>query len=899
MRRPAWAAANIALGLLVLVCAFVAVAIPRASLGFRTEALQRVFGSQTAFTKSVLGDAAIASAGMRPLTAAQLGAATSQLRASLLHDGVPLAPPSADWAGLTTIGRQFGVEGVAPSRTMAPPRLELLYRSGLPGNVTSVAGSLPASASINGQSGTFQIVVTTATAAKFGLRVGSRLHMAGQELVVTGIVQPRQLGSVFWTADPVASAPRLITGSPTAAPYIAAAAFIGPGELAAMQQFLSLPSFDATWAFPLVLRSVDADQAAGLLGKLQTLGYLPAVASVSTGLTNSTGGTGAVDVSLSSGLQIALSPFVATDNAIQGALSLLFVSLAVIAAVVVLLGTRLVTERRSGEFGTMRARGASLRQLGITALAGGVVGVLPAAVAALAGAVLVTPGHQSLQSWWLASVIVAAALAGPVVLATWRHRTGRPTTAARARQRGRTSLAGARRWVADGALILGAVACLVLLRERGGAGPGGSDLFLSAAPVLVAVPIALIVMRGYPVVLRQLTKVAARRRGVVLVVGFARGNAVAVAGVLPAFALVLAFAVIAFATMARVAVARANVAASWQVVGADAVVTAPATGEGITPAVERRIASVPGVRRWAPIVTTTGTSTQGVQLQVFGVDPRRYAALFTGTSAPPFPAAAIPGRKRPRTAPPSEVPILISPVAKAELGSPARLSVAGRTLAVRVTGVLSEIAGAQQASPFAVLPNWAFGSRVPAPGEIALVGQNLDGAALSRAARTAMPGAQVTLRSRQLAGLSAQPLPHGGFVTFAEGAVTAGAFSLLVLLLTLVLGARAREMTLARLATMGLRPAQARRVVAAEVLPAVLAAAAGGAACALALAPLVGPALDVAAFTGVPVTVPLRPDLLALAVATGGLLAVTLLALTIQSGHASRRGTSQALRVGE
>ena len=38
-----------------------------------------------------------------------------------------------------------------------------------------------------------------------------------------------------------------------------------------------------------------------------------------------------------------------------------------------------------------------------------------------------------------------------------------------------------------------------------------------------------------------------------------------------------------------------------------------------------------------------------------------------------------------------------------------------------------------------------------------------------------------------------------------------GAFSLLILMLTLVLSARSRELTMARLATMGLGPAQSRR----------------------------------------------------------------------------------------
>ena len=68
---------------------------------------------------------------------------------------------------------------------------------------------------------------------------------------------------------------------------------------------------------------------------------------------------------------------------------------------------------------------------------------------------------------------------------------------------------------------------------------------------------------------------------------------------LPTFALVLAFTVVAFATMARGAVQRGDVVASWDAAGADAVITAPAVGPGITAAAQQGIASVPGVRRFA------------------------------------------------------------------------------------------------------------------------------------------------------------------------------------------------------------------------------------------------------------------------------------------------------------
>jgi len=138
-----------------------------------------------------------------------------------------------------------------------------------------------------------------------------------------------------------------------------------------------------------------------------------------------------------------------------------------------------------------------------------------------------------------------------------------------------------------------------------------------------------------------------------------------------------------------------------------------------------------------------------------------------------------------------------------------------------------------------------------------------------------------------------------GFVTFAQGAATAAGLSLLVLALTLVLSARSREMTLARLATMGLRSAQSRRITIVETLPAILAATMGGAACALALVPLVGPSVNLAAFTGMPVVVPLHANLMAIAATAAGLIVLAWVTLAVQSRLARGRGTTQALRVGE
>jgi putative ABC transport system permease protein len=697
--------------------------------------------------------------------------------------------------------------------------------------------------------------------------------------------------------DPVASAPRLTypCGNGNCVPYWASGAFIGPAQLVAAQQFATGQALHALWSFPLDVGGINADEAAGLQHELQALSYLPVTSSVSNSISASAGPTATTVITLSNGLVPALQSFVAADDAVQRVLSLLLVSLAVIAAVMVFLGARLVAEHRRGEFTMMRARGASLRQVAAVAFAGSAVVVVPAAAVAVAVGVLATPGPDSWLSWWLAGLIIVTALASPAVLAAWWQRARRDAAGAGAvnAAKARRRIMAARRWVFDATLVCAAVAGLILLRQQGLPPPGRLDLFTSAAPVLVAIPVAVLVMRAYPPVLSQLTRLARRRRGVVMVVGFARGNAEARVGALPVFALVLAFTVIAFAAMARNAVARADVAASWRAAGADAVVTAPAAGPGITPAAQRLITAVPGVERSAAVSVNPGTAAQSQALSIIFIDPRQYAALVAGTPAPAFPAAAL---APPRVA--GRVPVLISPAARNVVGTRNTLSIGVRQLSVRVTGTVAGIVGMPAGGQFVVVPLWAAGKQAPPPTVIAVVGSRLDTAALVSTARRAIPGVHVTLRSHLVTDISAAPLPHGGFVTFAQGIAAVGAFSLLILMLTLVLSARSRELTMARLATMGLGPAQSRRIAVAETLPAILAVAVGGTVCALALVPLVGPALDLAAFTGLPVTVPLHADAPALLIAIGGLLLVAAVTLTIQNRLARGRGAAQALRAG-
>jgi putative ABC transport system permease protein len=147
--------------------------------------------------------------------------------------------------------------------------------------------------------------------------------------------------------------------------------------------------------------------------------------------------------------------------------------------------------------------------------------------------------------------------------------------------------------------------------------------------------------------------------------------------------------------------------------------------------------------------------------------------------------------------------------------------------------------------------------------------------------------------------MTAAPVPRAAQVALAQGMAAAAGFGALVLLLSLLLGAQTRDMTLARLATMGLRRWQAQLLLAAETLPQVLAAAIGGAACAWLLVPLVGPSVDLAAFTDAGPGVAVVPAPFPLAAAATGLVLASLLVLAAQAVVTYRRGSARALRIAE
>jgi putative ABC transport system permease protein len=883
----------LALTLLVLGCVFVAVAGPRYSLHSRTRALQHGLAAVPPVDRAVqVSDdwytfANTVSQSTPPvLDDSQLSESRGQIGHFLATTPLPLGP--GQWAGLST--NPLIVNAGAPPRAISggvPPELEVIYRDALTSNVTLVAGSFPRPSSL-GQ--TLHIAVTVATAARFGLHPGSVLRLDVETIkvpvIVTAIVRPRGVTSAFWNVDTAALAPSYNMPGPTAGrpPYWSGAVFADPGEFTAMQTVFVQLAMQLTWEFPLSLGGLQAGQVPALEHSLDH------AAGAAVPLTGDLAGT-TLPLTVHAELLTQLTAFTLTDTAVQQVLSLLFVSLTVVGAAVLLLAARIYLARRAVELEMVRCRGASLRQLTALMLRGSLLTCVPAALAGTGLALLVTPGPGASLGWWLGGLTALTALCDLPVIAAWRYR--KPVAAWNPARRVRRPH---RRAVAEVAACAAAVGGLLVLHDEGAPPPGSVNLYIAAAPALVAILAVIVVGRLYPLVVGGLLRLFARRAGASGFLALTGAARTSLATAAPAFALVLALTLASFAGMMRDAVARGEVATSWQVTGGDAVVDATGTPDIVTPAVQRAVAAVPGVRGTALAWVTSWQLTDNQIVTVLAVQPASYAAY---TASVPYPAAPLArlGSSAGITT------VLASPSAAAALGPGIGELTSGSgigPLRVRVAATVASTPAAIDGGMFFIVPLQRVTGETgpPTPNLLLVTGTGISHSALAAVVSKDMPGAVLRYRSAALDELISSPLQASADLIMRLSLGVAAGFGLVILLLGLALGSAERDLTLARLTTMGLEQGSLIRLVLGEALPAVLAAVAAGVACAAALPALTAPVLNLAVFTGSATPVPVSPDLVALAIPAAGLAVLCAVAVVAQTRLLRHRDVTALLRIG-
>jgi putative ABC transport system permease protein len=898
------------LALLVCACVFAAMTGPAVSLRTRSQALRQTLAATSPIIKTVQVDAPwdeftsymntnntgyLGIGQSANLTPRQLAETQREIGQGLARLPLPLA--AGAWSGL--VSHLLTVSSGAGPRTFTgtPPQLEMVYRSALSAYATLVAGSYAHGAL---PSGALAGAVTTQMASRFGFHPGSRVVVAipsgPVKVVITAIVRMRAPNSSFWTKDSTVGIPYLMHAGDIQ--YWVGGVFMDPDQLVAMQNALGSSAIDMQWLYPLAAGGVNADEAQALLDNLNRATTTP------TGLTGIFA-PAVSTVAVATPLAPVLSAFLETQAAVQTVLLLLFVSLIVVGAAVILLAAGMIAGRRADDLGLLRSRGASVRQVATVMLRSTAI---VSALAALAGAGLAVAvagpsDASSALGLSLAAVTVVTALAGPPLIAAWQHRRPGPRPAGSSRaypgREGstRSRRARVRRLVAEVTAVAASVAGLVILHDQGVSANGGINLYLAVTPVLVAIPVVLIVLRLYPLAVSGLLRLSSRRAGATGFVALAGAARSSLAGVLPAFALVLALSLATFAGMVNQAITRGEIAASWQSTGADVAITA--TSAPVTPAAEKAIAAVPGVRHLTATWDTTWATPGGQPVTLVAVDPASYAALVASTPFPAVPLAKLGTGYSGAVSSTETVPVLASPAAAASLGgTTAQLSppVAIGPIRVRVAGTVTSIPGQPPGSAFLVMPIRRLpGPRgVPAVNQILITGSGISTAAMSAVVARQLPGASTTFRSVALATLAGSPLQHGADLILPLTIATAAGFGLFILMLGVALGTSDRALTLARLTVMGHeRPT---RLVLLETLPAVVVAVAAAVACALALPPLVGSALDLSVFTGSGAPVPVRPNWISLGLPAIAAVLLAAAALATEARRLSRRGAATMLR---
>ena len=897
----------LALALLTCGCVFTALAGPALSLHTRTQALHQTLAGFPDTTKTVQVSStldqvagALQGGGQNgqpgpALGESALSQSTGDIARGLAATPLPLA--GGDWAALSTNPLLITAGAARSAYAQAPPQMQVVYRDPFTRYAQLVAGSYSSS---QAPAGTVAVAATVPTAARFGLHPGSRLTLNTKSgpatIFVTAIVRVRDGGSTFWQQDTTIVQPSLQQLTLTSPAYWLGGVIADPDQIAAIQNAFGAIGLEMQWEFPLDVSGVNADQAQGLY---QALNHATTTNPTLTALAPA-----ASELTVTSPLIQDLALFLGTQAAVQTVLLILFVSLIVVGAAVILLAARMIVARREGELTMLRSRGGSLWQVAGLMLRGAVVAAGPGALVGAALAIALVPGGAATAGWPLAAIAIAAALGGPPLIAVWQHRRPAPASnPARITSAETRRAAGpARPWrrpVIEVTAVAASVAGLVVLRNQGVPAGGGTDLYLTITPVLVAIPVVVIMLRLYPLAIRGLLALSARGTGATGFVALSRAATSSLTGALPAFALVLALSLATFAGMVNQGISRGEATASWHATGADVLIQ-PGPDGVIGPDAVQAISAVPGVRHATEVWTTDWFTPFGQQVTVIAVDPASYAALVADTPFSSFPAHKI-GQAAPRSVLPlgATVPVLASPPALAVLGQGAgqldSLSAMG-PLTVRVAGIVGDTPALPSGGPFVVMPLLSLPgpNGAAAPNMLLVTGSAINHARLTAVANRMIPGNVITFRTSVLAALASSPLQHGAGLIITLIIVAAAALGLFIVILGLSLGSAERGLTLARLTVMG--HDRTTGLVMAEAMPAVIIAVIAGAVCGVALPRVIASAIDLSAFTGSSTPVQLQPDALALGLPAAIIVVLALGALTVEARALRRRDISGMLR---
>ncbi|WP_405834305.1 FtsX-like permease family protein [Streptomyces sp. NBC_01176] len=892
--------AAIALALLVAVTACLAAAFPRALERYEDAGLRHSV-EQVPPSRSVVQLYAPA-----PLSDLPQGRREQTLRPATVksqYDGIlgTVRHPFVPDLGQSSYGVATSVNQQVPDRWLPrpdalPAKVALVAQAGLAGHSRLSEGRLPrVSGTVTTATPEVEAAVSTDTAKTLHVKVGSVLHVPGAgrgALVVriTGIVAPRDRDGAYWATDPLLRTPvltRVKPADPYSARYWVGAVLLPPEAAPALLGTEGRPY--RYWRLAPSPDTLHARDLGALQSSLASLVSGPGLHQVSTV-------TGSLTDSYTE-LDDVLASYSRLHSGVLALISVAGFGSGTVAVVVLAMAGGLAADRRRTELALLRARGASLRGLAARLFAETAVVAVPAGALGLAVAVRALPGARVLPAVLAALAVTVVACAALPLRAVAAHRLVRVPAL---RQDVTSVRPSRRRTVADLTLVAVAAGAVVSLRRQGTSG-GSGDQLISAAPVLVGVIAALLLVRLYPLPLRGVAGPAGRLRGVVTHLSLARTGRSSASAVLPLLALLTALTTASFGGSVLAGIGEARDHSALLAVGADA--RLESMTDPLPAGLTDRVRRVSGVRDVAAVsVAYQAKPNDGRRtVPVVGVDPGGYAELTRRTGLGAFSEEALEkGRGGPGAG--AVLPAVASPSVADTYGSapfPVRME-DGSRVTVRIVTV-RDITPAVMGTDFLVVDRAGLGATAARPTALLITGPEADGRALREAAGSAV---SVHLRADERARYVDSPL-QAGVEHLYTAAVAAGAgYAVLALLLSLLRAAPERIALLARLRTMGLTRPQGRRLLVLESLPQAVLAAAGGVLTGWAAIRLLSPGMDLIAVALPPSVAPLEraplhTDAWSLTVPALAVVAVTVGIACVQAWWAGRRGAVRELRAGD
>ncbi|UYQ62169.1 ABC transporter permease [Streptomyces peucetius] len=902
-------AAAVAFGVLVLLTAFLAAGFPRAVDAYENHGL-RYDLTDASPSRSVLEVTTPQPPLQMPEPAREKSLRPKRLAnvhrvvTGLLPE--PLRVDAAQSAyGVETAKPLEGLDPWLPRPQGASPEFSLVAQSDLATHSAVREGRLPKTdGRVTSATKELEAAVTAETAKTLGIKRGSVLRLGQAPVLsvrITGIVEPSDPQASYWSAEPGLRTPRLLVAPGISPPvvYWNASLLIAPEAAPALLGTLGEPQ--PYWRFAPVAGHLTTHDVPALTDRIASLEGGPGLLGIK----------GAVDenASLATDLDGILASYTTMRDAITPVVAVAAFGIGTVAAVVMAMTGGLFAARRRAELALLRSRGGSLRGIGGRLLAETAVVALPAAATGLLLAVLVVDDDARL---WPAvagaGAVAVMACATLPVRAVTQHRSphvpGDRDDVVLARP-------SRRRTVAELTLLVLAVGAVVALRRRGTS--DGADHLVSAAPVLVGLIAALVLVRLYPLPLRWAARPVGRLRGAVGFLSLARTGRASAAGALPLLALLVALTTAAFGGSVLAGVADARDRAALLATGADARVFGPGDAVALPEGAERAVAGVPGVRDVTAVqiehaltlpARDQADRSDPLAVSLVGADPGAYARLARDSGLGGFPADAL------RTAPGDDSgsgPVLhavASPGVAEQLGKKTHRidSIAG-AFTVRVAAVRSRTP-AVSSREFLVVD----GSRLThrAPTALLATGSGIDGKALRAAVHGMDDDLTVRLRDEARAAFTDSPLQSGAERIYVAAIAAGAGYAVLALLLSLMQAAPERATLLARLRTMGLTTRQGGQLLGLEALPQALLAAGGGVFVGWATIQLLAPGVDLVrlALAAAPDLAPvdsasLRADPWSLAVPAAAVVLLAGAVVAVQAWWAGRRGSITELRAGD